>query len=162
MTLVPQRRESETREQASLTLVGLLHVISKPLNGHHLTEIAWEILPQRAPQIEQHTKQQMTSPWRDIQAAEQATLPTRLLARNARKQACFGYDGTPQGGGYVMQMTRMPYAELNKRLASAMKEIKEATVVQGFVNMVYCHLGFTAPTIYKAMTKDPDIISYNA
>ena len=81
----------------------------------------------------------MTSPRREIQAAEPATLSTRRSARNVPKQACFGYDGT-QGGGYVAQATGMPYAELDKKLVSDMKEIKEATLVQGFMNMVYCHL----------------------
>jgi hypothetical protein len=41
----------------------------------------------------------------------------------------------------------MPYAELDKKLVSDMKEIKEATLVQGFMN--------------KASTKDPKIISYD-
>jgi hypothetical protein len=50
------------------------------------------------------------------------------------------------------------YAELDKKLDL---DVKEATLVQGFVNMVYCHDGFTALTIYKASMKDPDIISYN-
>jgi hypothetical protein len=42
-----------------------------------------------------------------------------------------------------------------------MKEIKEATLVKGFLNMVYCYLRIFEPTICKALTKDPDIISYN-
>jgi hypothetical protein len=100
----------------------------------------------KAPQIEQEAKQQM-SPQREIQAVEPATIPTRQSARNAPKQACFGYDST-QGGRYVVKATGMPYAELDKKLESDMKEIKEAMLVQGFVNMVYCHLGFTALTIY--------------
>jgi hypothetical protein len=74
--------------------------MSEPLDEHHPTEFARENSPQRAPQIEQEAKQQMTSPRREIQAAEPATLPTRRSARNAPKQARFGYDGT-QGGGYV-------------------------------------------------------------
>jgi hypothetical protein len=93
----------------------------------------------RAPQIEQEAKQQMTSPQREIQAAEPVTLPTRWVARNAPKQACFRYNGT-WGGGYVMKVTGMPYTELDKKLALDMKEIKEATLVKGFVNMVYGHL----------------------
>jgi hypothetical protein len=55
----------------------------------------------------------------------------------------------------------MPYAELDKKLASDMNEIKETRLVQGFVNMVYCHLRFSAPTIYKASMKEPNIISYD-
>jgi hypothetical protein len=55
----------------------------------------------------------------------------------------------------------MPYAELDKKLVSDMKEIKEATLVQGFMNTAYCHLLFAALTIYKASTKDPKIISYD-
>jgi hypothetical protein len=102
----------------------------------------------------------MTSPWREIQAMEPATLPTRRSARNAPKQACFRYDGT-QGGEYVVQATGTCYTELDKKLQSDMKEIKEATLVQGFVNMMYCHLGFAVPTIYKALTKDPDTICYD-
>jgi hypothetical protein len=43
-----------------------------------------------APQIEQEAKQQMTSPRREIQAAEPLTLPTRRSTRNAPKQARFG------------------------------------------------------------------------
>jgi hypothetical protein len=62
-----------------------------------------------APQIEQEAEQQTTSPRREIQAVEPATLPTRRLARNAPKQARLGYDGT-QGGGYVAQGTGVPYA----------------------------------------------------
>jgi hypothetical protein len=81
----------------------------------------------------------MTSPQREIQAAEPVTLPTRWLARNALKQACIRYDGT-QGGGYVVKATGMPYTELDKKLALDMKEIKEATLVKGVVNMVYSHL----------------------
>jgi hypothetical protein len=34
----------------------------------------------------------------------------------------------------------MPYTELDKKLALDMKEIKEATLVKGVVNMVYSHL----------------------
>jgi hypothetical protein len=102
----------------------------------------------------------MTSPWREIQAAEPATLPTRRLARNAPKQARFGYNDT-QGGRYVAQVTGALYAKLDKKLELDVKKIKEATQVQGFVNMVYCHLGFTALTIYKALMKDPNIISYD-
>jgi hypothetical protein len=74
------------------------------LSEHHPMEFA--------PQIEQEAKQQMTSPRREIQAAEPAILPTRWLARNALKQACFGYDGT-QGGGHVVQALGAPYAELD-------------------------------------------------
>jgi hypothetical protein len=70
----------------------------------------------------------------------------RQSARNALKQACFWYDGT-QGGRYAAQATGAPYAELDKKLQSDMKEMKEAMLIQWFVNMVYCHLGFTAPTI---------------
>jgi hypothetical protein len=113
-----------------------------------------------APQIEQEAKQQMMSPPREIQAAEPATLPTRRSTRNAPKQAHFGYDGT-QGGRYVAQAIGAPYTELDKKLASDVKEIKEATLVKGFLNMVYCYLGIFEPTIYKASTKDPDIISYD-
>jgi hypothetical protein len=51
------------------------------------------------------------------------------------------------------------YAELDKKLASDVNEIKEATLVKRFLNMVYCHLGFAGLTIYKALTKDPDIIT---
>jgi hypothetical protein len=51
--------------------------------------------------------------------------------------------------------------ELDKKLELDVKEIKEATLVQRFVNMVYCHLGFTTLTICKASTKDPDVISYD-
>jgi hypothetical protein len=91
---------------------------------------------------------------------EPATLPTRWSARNAPKQACFGHDGT-QGGRYVVQVIGAPYDELDKKLASDMNEIKQATLVKIFANMVYCQLGFTAPTIYKASTKDPNIITYN-
>ena len=60
-----------------------------------------------------------------------------------------------------MQVIGAPYAELDKKLQLEVKEIKEATLVQGFVNMVYCHLGFTALTIYKALMKDPSIFSYD-
>jgi hypothetical protein len=116
--------------------------------------------PQRAAQIEQEAKQQTTSPRREIQAAEPATLPTRRSDRNAPKQARFGYDST-QGGGYVAQATGAPYAELDEKLASDMKEIKEATLVKGFLNTVYCYLGIFEPRICKASTKDPDIISYD-
>jgi hypothetical protein len=38
MTLMPQRRESEMREQASMAQVGLPHMMSKPLSEHHLME----------------------------------------------------------------------------------------------------------------------------
>jgi hypothetical protein len=54
-----------------------------------------------------------------------------------------------------------PYAELDEKLVSDVKEIKEATLVKGFLNTVYCYLGIFEPTICKASTKDPDIISYN-
>jgi hypothetical protein len=47
----------------------------------------------------------------------------------------------------------MPYTELDKKLALDMKEIKEATLFKGFVNMVYSHK--------KASRKDPNIISYD-
>jgi hypothetical protein len=70
----------------------------------------------------------------------------------------FRYNST-QGSGYVTQAAGVPYAELDKKLASDVNEIKEATLVKGFLNMVYCHLGFAALTIYKASMKDPDIIS---
>jgi hypothetical protein len=70
-TPVPQRRESEMRERPAQ--VGLPCSISKPLNKHHPTEFAREISTQRAPQIEQEAEQQMTSPRREIQAAEPAT-----------------------------------------------------------------------------------------
>jgi hypothetical protein len=83
----------------------------------------------------------MTSPRREIQAAEPATLPTRWLARKAPKQARFGYDGT-QGGGY---------AEIDEKLASDVKEIKEATLVKGFLNTVSCYLGIFEPTIYARL-----------
>ncbi len=119
-----------------------------------------ENLTKTAPQIEQEAKQQTTSPPREIQAMEPATLPTRQSARNAPKQACFGYDGT-QGGGYVVQVIGAPYAELDKKLASDMNKIKEATLVQRLLNMVYCHLRFTVPTIYKGSMKEADIISYD-
>jgi hypothetical protein len=79
------------------------------------------------------------SPQREIQAAELATLSTRWSARNVPKQACFGYDGT-QGGGYVAQATGMPYIELDKKLVLDMKEVQEATLAKGFMNMVYCYL----------------------
>jgi hypothetical protein len=79
------------------------------------------------------------SPQREIQAAELATLSTRRSARNVPKQACFGYDGT-QGGGYVAQATGMPYIELDKKLVLDMKEVQEATLAKGFMNMVYCYL----------------------
>jgi hypothetical protein len=159
-TLVSERRESEMREPASMAQVGSPRAMSEPLSDYHPKEFAWEISPQRAQQIEQEAEQQTTSPWREIQAAESVTLPTRRLARNAPKQARFGDNGT-QGGGYVAQVTGVPYAELDMKLKSDVKEIKEATLVQGFVNMVYCFLGFTALTIYKASMKDPDIISYD-
>jgi hypothetical protein len=68
----------------------------------------------------------MTSPWREIQAAEPATLPTRWLARNAPKQACFGYNGT-QDGGCVAQVLGAPYAELDEKLASDVKEINKGS-----------------------------------
>jgi hypothetical protein len=134
--------------------------MSEPLSEHHPMEFARENSLQRTPQIEQEAKQQMTSPWREMQATEPVTLPTRWSTRNAPKQARFGDDST-QGGGYVAQVTGAPYAELDKKLESDVKEIKEATLVQGLVNMVYCHLGFTAMTICKASMKDPDIISYD-
>jgi hypothetical protein len=105
-----------------------------------------------APQIEQEAKQQMTSPRREIQAVEPATLPTRRSTRNAPKQASFGHDST-QGGRYVVQAIGVPYTELDEKLASDVKEIKEATLVKGFLNMVYCYLGIFEPTIYKASTK---------
>jgi hypothetical protein len=98
-------------------------------------------LPRRAPQIEQEAEQQTTSPQREIQAVESVALPTRRLARNTMKQACFRYNGT-QGHQYVVQVTGTPYAELDKKLELDVKEINEATLVQGYVNMVYCHLGF--------------------
>jgi hypothetical protein len=123
-------------------------------------EYAPENPTKTAPRIEQEAEQQMTSPRREIQAAEPATLPTRRLTRNAPKQACFGYDGS-QGGGYVAQAIGAPYAELDEKLASDVKEIKEATLVKGFLNTVYCYLGIFEPTISKASTKDPDIISYD-
>ena len=121
-------------------------------------EYAPENPTKTAPRIEQEAEQQMTSPRREIQAAEPATLPTRRSTRNA--PTCFGYDGT-QGGGYVAQAIGAPYAELDEKLASDVKEIKEATLVKGFLNTVYCYLGIFEPTIYKASTKDPDIISYD-
>jgi hypothetical protein len=158
MTLVPERRESEMREQATPAQVGLPCIISKSLSKHHLAEFVPENPLKTAPQIEQEAKQQMTSPWREIQATVPVTLPTRCSARNAPKQACFGYDCT-QGGGYVMQAIGIPYAELNKKLASDVNEIKEATLVKGFLNTVYCHLRFAVPTIYKALMKGPNIIS---
>jgi hypothetical protein len=77
------------------------------LSEHHPMEFAWENLLQGAPQIEQEAKQQMTSPQRKIQAAEPAILPTRWLATNAFKQACFRYDGS-QGGGHVVQALGSP------------------------------------------------------
>jgi hypothetical protein len=89
-----------------------------------------------APQIEQEAKQQTMSPWRELQAMEPATLPIRWSARNAPKQVCFRYNGT-QGGRYVAQGIGTPYAELDKKLALYVNEIKEATLVQGFLNMVY-------------------------
>jgi hypothetical protein len=153
---VPERRESETREQASPAQVGSPHALSE----HHPVEYVPENPTKTAPQIEQEAEQQTTSPRREIQATEPATLPTRWSTRNAPKQACFGYNGT-QGGRYVAQAIGAPYAELDKKLASDVNEIKEATLVQGFFNTVYCHLGFTAPTIYKASMKDPNIISYD-
>jgi hypothetical protein len=155
-TPVPQRRESETREQASPAQVESLRALSE----HHPVEYAPENPTTTAPQIEQEAKQQMTSPRREIQAAETATLPTRRSTRNAPKQAHFRYDGT-QGGGYVAQAIGAPFAELDEKLASDVKEIKEATLVKGFLNMLYCYLGIFEPTIYKASTKDPDIISYD-
>jgi hypothetical protein len=79
------------------------------------------------------------SPQREIQAAEPATLSTRRSARNVPKQACFGYDGT-QGGGCFAQATGMPYIELDKKLVLDMKEVQEATLAKGFMNMVYCYL----------------------
>jgi hypothetical protein len=72
MTLVLERRE-----WASLAQIGLLHVISKSLSKHHPAECALENPSKMAPQIEQEAKQQMTSPQREIQATEPATLPTR-------------------------------------------------------------------------------------
>jgi hypothetical protein len=42
-----------------------------------------------------------------------------------------------------------------------MKEIKEATLIKGFLNTVYCYLRIFEPTICKALVKDPDIISYH-
>jgi hypothetical protein len=160
MTPLSERRESEMREHASMAQVGSPHAMSKPLSEHHPMEFAQENLLQRAPQIEQEAKQQMTSPWREIQAAEPATLPTRWLARKAPKQAHFGYNGT-QGRGYVMQVLGVPYAELDEKFASDVKEIKEATLVKGFLNTVCCYLGIFEPSICKASTKDPDIISYD-
>jgi hypothetical protein len=157
MTPVSERRESETREHTSMVQVGSPRMMSKPLGEHHPTEFAQENLPQRAPQIEQEAKQQTMSPWREIQAAEPVTLPTRRLARNALKQACFGYDDT-QGGGYVAQATGTPYAELHEKLASDVKEIKQTTLIKGFMIMVYCYIRTDEPTIYKALIKDPDII----
>jgi hypothetical protein len=41
------------------------------------------------------------------------------------------------------------------------KEIKQTTLIKGFLNTVYCYLGTDEPTIYKASTKDPDIISHD-
>jgi hypothetical protein len=134
--------------------------MSEPLREHHPMEFARENLPQRAPQIEQEAKQQTTSPRREIQAAEPATLPTRRSARNAPKQARFGYDGT-QGGGYVAQALGAPYAELDEKRALDVKEIKETTLVKGFLNTVYCYLRIFEPTVCKASTKDPNIISYD-
>jgi hypothetical protein len=100
------------------------------------------------------------SPWREIQAVEPVTLPTRRPARNVLKQAHFGYDST-QGGGYVAQVTGAPYAELDEKLASDVKEIKQTMLIKGFLNTVYCYLGTDERTIYKASTKDPYIISYD-
>jgi hypothetical protein len=133
---VSQRRESETREQASPAQVGSL----RPLSEHHPVEYVPENLTKTAPRIEQEAEQQMMSPRREIQAVEPATLPTRRSTRNAPKQARFGYDGT-QGGGYVAQAIGAPYAELDEKLVSDVKEIKEATLVKGFLNTVYCYLG---------------------
>jgi hypothetical protein len=98
ITPVPDRRESETRERASLAQVGLPCAISE----HHQAEFMWENPAKMAPQLKQEAKQQTMSPQREIQAMEPATLPTRRSARNAPKQAPFGYDGT-QGGRYVAQ-----------------------------------------------------------
>jgi hypothetical protein len=51
---------------------------------------------------------------------------------------------------------------IRKQFVLDVKEIKEATLVQGFVNTVCCHLGFTVLTICKALMKDPtNIISYD-
>jgi hypothetical protein len=55
----------------------------------------------------------------------------------------------------------MLYAELDEKLASDVKEIKKTTLIKGFLNTVYCYLRTDEPTIYKASTKDPDIISYD-
>ncbi len=99
------------RECTSMAEVGSPCTMSK----HHPMEFAWENSLLRAPQIEQEAKQQTTSPWREIQAAEPATLPTRRLARNAQNQACFGYNGT-QGGGYVTQRLAHPMLSLMRNL----------------------------------------------
>jgi hypothetical protein len=61
----------------------------------------------------------------------------------------------------VTQATGAPYAELDEKLASDVKEIKQTTLIKGFLNTVYCYLGTDEPTIYMALTKDPDIISYD-
>jgi hypothetical protein len=160
MTLVSERRESEMRELARMAQVELPCAMSKPLREHHPMEFARENLPQRAPQIEQEAKQQMTSTWREIQAVEPVSLPTRRLARNAPKQARFGYDGT-QGGGYVAQALGAPYTELDEKVASDMKEIKETTIVKGCLNMVYCYLRIFMLTVCKALTNEPNIICYD-
>jgi hypothetical protein len=160
MTPVSERRKSETRERASMAQVGSLRAMSELLGKHHPMEFAWENSPQWAPQIEQEAKQQTMSPWREIQAVEPVTLPTRRPARNVLKQAHFGYDST-QGGGYVAQVTGAPYAELDEKLASDVKEIKQTMLIKGFLNTVYCYLGTDERTIYKASTKDPYIISYD-
>jgi hypothetical protein len=60
-----------------------------------------------------------------------------------------------QGGGYVVQATGAPYAELNEKLALDLKEIKQVTLIKGFLNMVYCYLGTDELTIHKALTKTP-------
>jgi hypothetical protein len=151
---------SERRERERTAQVESPRAMSEPLREHHPMEFARENLLQRAPQIEQEAKQQTASPRREIQAAEPATLPTRRSARNAPKQAHFGYDGT-QGGGYVAQALGVPYTELDEKLASDVKEIKETTLVKRFLNMVYCYLEIFEPTVCKASTKDPDIISYD-
>jgi hypothetical protein len=119
--------------------VGSPPAMSKPLSKHHPMQFALENLPQWAPQIEQEAKQQMMSPRMEIQDAEPATLPTSWLTWNGLKQARFGYDGT-QGRGYGMQVTGMSYAELDKKLALDVKEIKEATLIKGFLNTVYFYL----------------------
>jgi hypothetical protein len=137
---VSERRDSETRERTGTAQVGSPRAMNKPLSEHHPMEFAQENLPQRVPQIEQEAKQQMMSPQREIQAVEPMTLPTRRSARNVPKQARFGYDST-QGGGYVAQATGTPYAELDEKLVLDVKEIKEATLIKGFLNTVYCYLG---------------------